>query len=106
MLAVLMVQPSLDQIVGMVAMGHRLVATTRPVDVILAMSVGPLALVAAIRVLIGDFDHMLVDMVLMRVVQMAIVQIIDMSFMPNGSVAAFRPVHVRMIGVGLVLTRH
>src|SRR5271167_1758690 len=54
---------------------------------------------AAIRVVAGDVDHVLVDMIFMRVVEVTIVQIIDVAVVANGGVAASRPMLVSMVRV-------
>jgi len=41
---------------------------------------------AAIRVVAGDVDHVLVDITFMRVVEMTIVQVVCMAVVPHGGV--------------------
>ena len=46
-----------------------------------------------------DCDHMLINMILMSVVQMAIVKVVRVSFMLDGSVPAFWAVLMRVFFV-------
>ena len=46
-----------------------------------------------------DGDHVLVDVVAMRMVQVAVVQVIDMAIMADGRVAAAGAMGVVMVGV-------
>jgi hypothetical protein len=96
MVAMLAMQATVDQVVGMLAVRHRFVPAVRPVD----MPVRMMRLIAAaVRMLGVDRNHMLVDMVPVRVMEMAVVQIIDMAVMPNRLVTAARPMPVRMVAV-------
>jgi hypothetical protein len=105
MLTMLVVQPAIDEIVNMVAMRDRLMATTLVMDMVLAVAAGPASLVASVRIYIGDLDHMLVDVILMRVVQTTVMQIVDMVLMLHRRMAAIRPMNMRMRAAGLV-ARH
>jgi hypothetical protein len=60
---------------------------------------------AAVGVLGRHVDHVLVDMVCVRVMQMPIVQIVDMVAVAHGGMAATRPVLVRVVGVVWFLAR-
>jgi hypothetical protein len=93
-IAVRAVQAAIHEIIRMLAVRHRFVPAIRAVD----MAVGMLrAFLAAVRMLGIDGDHMLVDMVAVRVMKMAVVQIVDVPVMPDRLVAATRPVLMRMI---------
>lgn len=91
--AVAVVQPAGDQVVDVVAVGHRVVAT--------ALAVG-MARVAVRRIgvpggVLGvDRDHVLIDVALVRVVQMTFVQVVDVALVPDGGVTAARAVDVGM----------
>jgi hypothetical protein len=95
MAVVHMVQAAIHQPIDMIAMRHRFVPATRAVHVRAGHRCR-----AAIGIGNADRDHMFIDMIAMRVMQMAIVQIIDMAIMAHGGVAAARPVRVVMFGVG------
>jgi hypothetical protein len=86
MVAMRMMQPAIDQIVKMVAMGDRFMAAAGSVGVPAAARFG--SAVHGVRV--ADLDHMLVDVAFMRVMQMAVLQVIDMIPMANGNVSAVR----------------
>ena len=90
--AMRMMQVSVDQIVDVIAVGHRLVAAPGPVLMSGLMAFAPVLLRAALGVLCGYLDHVLVDVVCVRVMQVPIVQIIDMIPVAHGGVAAARPV--------------
>lgn len=98
-IAVRMVQMTVDQIVDVVAVRHRFVAAARPVHMTGAMAGTVMLRRAAVRVGGADGDHVLIDMVAMHVVQMAVVQEIDMVFVTHCSMAALRAMLVVVMGV-------
>lgn len=102
MLFVLMVKPSIHQVISVVAVRYRFMAAVRPMDVAV-VAFGILAFCAAIRIPVVHLDHMLVHVPLVRVVQMTIVQIIDVPLVADCDMAAIRPVPVGMVTVRLVL---
>ncbi len=51
------------------------------------------------RIFGGDPDGMLVHVIIVHMVQMAIVKIIHMAFMPDRGVPAIRSVPMRVVGV-------
>lgn len=104
MIVVHMVEPSIHQIIDMVAMRHRFVAAIGAMLMLLAMTVG--AVGAAIGIARAHLDHMLVDMALMRVMEVPVMQIIDMPFMLHCGVAAIGSVGMRMMIMYMVLARH
>jgi hypothetical protein len=91
-------QVSIDQVVDMVAMRHRLVPAVLPVPMIGRMGVA-IVLVAAIGIAVVDSDAVLVDVVLVRMMQVAIVQVVDVVAVTHGQVAAVRTVTVHVVGV-------
>jgi hypothetical protein len=54
---------------------------------------------AAIGVVAGDVDHVLVEMVFVRMVEMTIVQVVDVPAVPHGRVSAARTVLVSVVGM-------
>jgi hypothetical protein len=90
--AMRMVQVPVDQKVDVIAVRHRLVAAPGPVLVSRLMAFATVLRRAALGVLCRYLDHMLVDMVCVRVMQVPIVQIIDMIAVAHGGMAAARPV--------------
>jgi hypothetical protein len=89
-----MVQPTIDQIIDMVAVRHRFMATIRPVH----MATGHFRC-AAIGIGRRNGDDVLIDMIAVDMMEMAIMQIIDMAIMVDGSVAAARAVDMGVISV-------
>ena len=85
--AVAMVQPTLEQVICMVAVGYKLVAAT-----IMAASASNWRTFAGIGC--ANFNHMLVVMAFMGSVQVAIMQIVNMVAMLYTGVSA-------MLGVGV-----
>jgi hypothetical protein len=91
-----MVQAAIDEVIDMIAMRHRFMATAGAVHMAAIVRAG-----AAIGVADADADDMFIDMVTMHMVQMAVVQIIDMAIMLHGGVAATGAVLVGVIGMGV-----
>jgi len=99
MIAMRMMQVAVDQIVQVIAMRHGVVPASRTVHV---PRLVPTALVigrAAIRVGRRDFQSVFVHVIAMRVMQMAVVEIVDMIAVPDGRMFAGRAVLVIMMGV-------
>jgi hypothetical protein len=97
--SVRVVQVPVDQKVDVVAMRHRFMPASGPVHMARLV---PLALVlgrAAIGVLIRDLDHVLIDVIAVRMLQMAAGQIIDVAAVANRLMAATRTVLVRAAGL-------
>ena len=91
MIAVRMVQPTVYEIVDMVAMRHRFVSAVWTVRV-RAMDFG-----RALHGICGvDCDGVLIHVILVHMMEMAIVQIVHMIVMANRSVSAVR---VSVVGV-------
>jgi hypothetical protein len=89
------VQPSLHEIVDVVAVGHSLVAAAGTVHVVRRMP-GRRARVA-VGVLGVDLDRVLVDVVAVRVMEVAVVQIVDVVGVPHRRVAAAGTVLMRVL---------
>ena len=84
-------------------MGNRLVTAPWAVDMAGIMTPASMIRGAAIGIVGGDVDHVLVDMIFMWVMKVTIVQIVDMAAVPNGGVPATRTVLVsvaRVVGGG------
>ena len=94
-IVVRMVQPPSDQVVDVIAMRHRLMPAP------LAMRMRLLAR-RRLGVTVGmrgvDSDRVLVDMVLMRMVQVPVVKIVDVIFVPDRGMPATVAVNMRMRG--------
>lgn len=99
--AVRVVQLAVDEVVDVVAVRDRVVAAAGAVDVVGGMSVGRLGVLRGVgRV---DGDRVLVDVVLMRMMQMTVVNVVDVALVADGRVPAARAVHVVVVGMGDVI---
>jgi len=99
MIAMWMMEVTVDQIVDVIAMRYGFVSATWPMHMTGLM---PTALVigrAAIRIGRGDLQTVLVHVVTVRVMQMAVVQIVDVIPVPDSRMAAGGAVLVIMMGV-------
>lgn len=79
------VKPPIDQIVNVIAVRNGLVSAAATVRMG-GITVGGLGVFA--RVLLIDRDHVLVHVRLVRVVQMAVVEVVDVIVVANRGVAA------------------
>ena len=97
MIVMRIMQMSVDQIINMVAMRYCLMPTVRPMHMLGWMSGALMSGCAALRIGRCYANHMFIDMAFMRMMQMAVVQIIDVAIVHDPGVAALRP--MRMIVV-------
>ena len=97
--AVRVVQVAIDEVIDVVAMWHRFVAAAGAVDVSGFVAAAVVVGRAGVRVGGADGDAVFIDVVAMRVVQVAVVQVIDVAVVLDGGVAAARAVLVRVVGV-------
>ena len=96
-ISVLVVQASVDQVIGMVAVRDPLMAAV----LVAATALGSHAID---RVGGAHCNYTLVVVVAVGTMQVAVVQIIDVAFMPNAEVPAMLAVRVSMSGVcGMLL---
>ena len=96
MVAVLVVQTAVDDVVNVVAVRYGFVAATFAVNV----AVAGVNRMAAVRVGFIDTQGVFIVVAVMLMVQVAVVQIIDVAFVFDGSVAAVCAVNVVMMFVG------
>lgn len=99
-----MVQVAFDQVIDVVAVRDRRMATARAV----AMRGGmPGAVMGSTSAGIGgvDFDHVLIVVAFVRKVQAAIVQIIDMVLVAHGHMSTAGAVDMLRVFVNLVIHR-
>lgn len=94
--AVGVMQVAIDQVIDVVAMRHRLVAATGAMNVAGLMGTAVVIRRATVRVGRGDLNHVLVDMVAVRMMEMPIVQMIHVTRMAYGGMAAAGAVLMRM----------
>lgn len=104
MVAVREVEVAVHQIADVVAMRNWLMAASGPMNVILVVARALVIRGAQIGVGIIDFEPMLLDVGTMLVMKTAVVQIVDMTVMFDGSVATFGTVGVLVLVI--VLARH
>ncbi len=84
MITVRMMQMTIDEIIDVVAVRHGLVAAALAMDVSCIMATTAMIRSTPIRILVGHFNHVFIDMVPMGVVQVRVVEVIDVSAMANG----------------------
>lgn len=105
MVAVRMMQVAVDKEVDMVAVRHGLVAAARPVPVALIVTGADVIGRAGAGIAGAHLEDMLVDMAAVRVMEMAVVQIVDVITMLDRSMAAGWAMLVRVVGVNLMVVR-
>lgn len=99
MIIVWVMKVPIDQVINMVAMRNCLVSTLRPMHMTRRM---PRAIVpggAILWVGRGYANHMFIDMVFMRIMQMAVMQVVDVAIVHDSGVAAFQPMEMIMMFV-------
>jgi hypothetical protein len=102
-LAIRMVQVAFDQIIDVVAVRHCFMTASRPVSVRSVVSLAGVFRGAALRVGVADCDRVLVDVALVRVVQVPVVQVVHVSFVLHRHMAAVRTVLVLVVVVNVML---
>ena len=96
MVPVGMMQVTVDQIVDVIAVRDGLVATSGTVHVARLMSRAPMLRRAAVGIARRNLDHVLVDVIAVRVMQMPVVEVVRVIAVPNGGVAAVRAMLMRV----------
>jgi hypothetical protein len=94
-----MMKVAIDQIIDMFTVRHSLMPAAGAMYMLLRMPRAPMFGGAILRVDSRYTDHMFINMVVMRMVQVAIVQIIHMTVMHDACMPAFRTVRMGMIFV-------
>ena len=94
--AMLVMQTAVDDVVNVIAVRYGFVAATFAVNV----AVAGVNRMAAVRVGFIDAQGMLVIVAVVFMVQVAVMQIIDVAFVFDGSVATVCAVNVVMMFVG------
>jgi hypothetical protein len=92
-------QVPIDQVVDMVAVRHRLVPASWTVHVPAVVPAAPVLRCASVRIGRRYLDGVLVNVILVQMVQMAVVEIVDVIAMANGSMPTRAAVLVRVVGV-------
>jgi hypothetical protein len=98
-IAVWVVQVSMDKVVDMVAVRDGGVTATRTVHVIVGVGTTSMTRSTVGGVLTPDLESMLIDMVAVRMVEMAIVQVVDVSIVSQRNMPTIGPVRVIVVGV-------
>ena len=80
-----MVKMTSDEVVDVIAMGHGLVAAAGAMDVGAVVGAALMAGRAVGRIRPGESDYMLIDMAIVEMMQMAIVQIVYVVIVLDGS---------------------
>ncbi len=93
-IAVRVVQVVGDQVVDVVSVRHGLMPASRAVRVPGLMLTAGMRRGAVLGVCLTGFDHVLVHMILVRVMQVPVVQVVHMSVVAHRGVATVRTVLV------------
>lgn len=102
--AVGIVEMSVDQVVDMIPMRYRFMTAIRSVHMFSRVPPAPVPGRAGFRVVRGHGDDMFIDMAVMRMMQVAVMQITDMIVMHDARMAALGSVWMGMIFVLLQVT--
>lgn len=100
----LVVQMPVDQVVDVIAVGHRRVTAVGAVHVVTFVSATVVALGAGVGVGAADLDAMFVYMIAVGMMQMSVVEVVDMSVVLDGDVAAVGAVDMIVVGVLVAVT--
>lgn len=101
-----MVQVSVNQVIDVVSVRDRLVATIRAMRVPIVVSGAIMTGRTVSGVLPADRNGVLVVMVAVVVVEMAVVEVIDVVIMDDGDVAAARSMYMNVFAIRVNLVRH
>jgi hypothetical protein len=102
MIAVRMVQASIDQIINMIPVGNGLMAAARAMPMLGLMSRSSMLWIAPIGICRANFNHVFFGAPVVNMLQMTVVEIIDVVLVTNGNMTTSRTVHMRLIGGGHV----
>lgn len=95
--AVRMVQVALDEVVHVVAVRHSFVAAARAMLVVGGMGLAVVVRSACVGILRAHFDRMLVIVALVGVMEVAVVQIVDVTVVFDSGVPAAGAVDMFMV---------
>ena len=101
--AVGVMQVPVDQVVDMVAVRHRLVTAARAMLVVLVVASADMVGRAGAGIVGAHLDRVLVNVIAVRVMQMAVVQVVEVIAVLDGGMAAGRAMLMRMVAVNLVV---
>ena len=107
MIAVRMMQVVGDAVIDVVAMRDRFVTAIGAMDMTGLMAAAAVVRGAGVGIAARHLHHVLVDMIVVRVVEMPVMQVVDVAAMAHGGVTATRPMAMGMVGVaGVGAGRH
>lgn len=98
-IAVRVVEVAADSVIDVAAVRNCFVTAARAMNMPRRMTAAVMVRGTAVGVVPGYFDHVLVDVTFVRMVQVAIVQIVDVAAMPHGGMPATRTVLMGMVGM-------
>lgn len=101
-----MMQVTVYQIVDVISMRHCLMPAIGAMLVLVSVRAAFVIGCALVGVFLVDRKPVLVDVVLMRMMQVPVVEVVEVAFMPDGKVPTADAVHVRMALVGSMLLVH
>jgi len=99
--AVGMVQVAVDQVIHVIAVGHRGVAASGSVNMAPRVAAARMSRRASVRIGGVHGDDMLVDVSLVGMVQVPVVKVVDVVAVPDRRVTASGAVRVGMVAVDL-----
>ncbi len=99
MAGVLMMQVVANPVIGVIAVRHRLMAAAGAVDMRGVVTAAAVTRGAADRVFRRHLDHVLVDVTLVRMMEVTLVEVIDVGRVAHRRVAAAGTVLMRMTGM-------
>jgi hypothetical protein len=100
MIAMRVVQASVDKIINMIPVGNSFMAAARAMPMFLIMSGSAMLWIAPIRIYRANLNHVVFSAPVINMLQMTVVEIIDVVLVTNGNMATSRTVHMRLIGRG------
>jgi hypothetical protein len=100
MIAMRVVQASIDQIINMIPVGNSFMAAVRAMPMFLIMSGSAMFWIAPIGIYRANFNHVIFSAPAVNMLQMTVVEIIDVVLVANGNMATSWTVHMRLIGRG------
>ena len=103
MIAVRMVEVSVDEVVHVVPMRDGGMAAARSVDMVFRMPGALVGGCAGIRMGGGHLEDVLIHMVSVGMVEVAVVEIVDMALVLDGGVSAAGAVLVGVVGMGMAM---
>lgn len=98
-----MVKVAIDQVIDVVAVRHGLVSAPRTVDMVVRMRVADVTGRALGGVVCVDLQDVLVHMVFVGMVEVTVMEIVDVTAVADGHMAAALSVSMIVVGVNVVI---